>query len=153
MKYPYTGTECQTLHHSPQRTLQYTLQHTLQHEHTCSSRGIVLRAKHQYAWSAGEETERDEHLVLRSGLLPCDWDDLSDAGLFHVSSLVPVPVPVPVPVHEHVRVRICVCVRACRERVCVCVCAGVLVCVCVHVCVCVCARTRACVRSVRVRVC
>jgi hypothetical protein len=49
-----------------------------------SARGVALRAKHQDAWQAGEESERDEHLIIRTGLLPCRWQDLSTTALHHV---------------------------------------------------------------------
>lgn len=41
---------------------------------TSSSRGMVLRAKHQYAWVAGEESERDDNVVVRTGTKECVHD-------------------------------------------------------------------------------
>ena len=38
---------------------------------TSSSRGMVLRAKHQDAWVAGEESERDDNVVVRTGTKEC----------------------------------------------------------------------------------
>jgi len=48
---------------------------------TTDERGISLRAKHASTWFAGEESDRDECLVLKAGLLPVSEDGLHDAAL------------------------------------------------------------------------
>jgi len=47
-------------------------------------RGISLRARHASAWIPGDETDRDDCLVVRAGLLPVSEESMSDKALHEV---------------------------------------------------------------------
>jgi len=51
---------------------------------TTQDRGIVLRAAEAGAFTAGEVSDEDSELVIKTGLLPCDVDDLADQALHTV---------------------------------------------------------------------
>lgn len=51
---------------------------------TTDERGISLRARHASAWIPGDETDRDDCLVVRAGLLPVSEESLSHKALHEV---------------------------------------------------------------------
>ena len=73
---------------------------------TSSSRGMVLRAKHQYAWVAGEESERDDNVVVRTGTKECVHDrSETPSYLYGTKECGPLAQHIRTRMHAHTHTR------------------------------------------------
>ena len=75
---------------------------------TSSSRGMVLRAKHQYAWVAGEESERDDNVVVRTGTKECVHDrSETPSYLYGTKECGPLAQHIRTRMHAHTHTHTC----------------------------------------------